>query len=87
LVLHYWLHRDGLPSDLRIGVRLEDGVLHAHAWVELEGQAVNEVSSALAAFVSLGHTRRHGNSGSVNRDREIMATAGNTVGRTYEQGA
>ncbi len=55
LVLHRWLCRDGLPHELRIGVRKEGGVLHAHAWVEIGGHAVNELPSALAGFVPLGN--------------------------------
>jgi hypothetical protein len=55
LVLHRWLCQDGLPHQLRIGVRKEGGVLHAHAWVEIGGHAVNELPSTLAAFVPLAN--------------------------------
>ncbi len=88
LVLQHWLRREGLPSYLRIGVRLEGGVLHAHAWVELDGQAVNEHSSALATFVPLGQThRRCSSSSDIYPGQPIMAAAGSTIGRRYEQGA
>ncbi len=53
IVLHRWLSREGLPSELRIGVRKETGQLRAHAWVELDGQAVGEPAQPLAAFVPL----------------------------------
>ena len=53
LVLHRWLSREGLPSELRIGVRKETGQLRAHAWVDLDGQAVGESAQLLAAFVPL----------------------------------
>ena len=53
LVLHRWLRREGLPSELRIGVRKEGSELKAHAWVELGGQAVNDAPAAVAAFIPL----------------------------------
>jgi len=57
LVLHQWLLRDGLASQLRIGVRKEGRTLHAHAWVELDGQAIHEHADALAAFTPLAAPR------------------------------
>jgi hypothetical protein len=53
LVLHRWLRREGLPSELRIGVRKVDGALLAHAWVELDGEAVGDQPAAVAAFAPL----------------------------------
>ena len=53
LVLHEWLRRDGLPGELRIGVRKEGEALRAHAWVELDGQVVNDTPAAVAPFVPL----------------------------------
>jgi hypothetical protein len=50
LVLHRWLHREGLPSELRIGVRKEHGELKAHAWVELRGQVINDRPTEVRAF-------------------------------------
>ena len=60
LVLHQWLLRDGLESQLRIGVRKEGRMLHAHAWVELDGQAVHEHPGALVRFTPLAnpHSQR-----------------------------
>jgi len=55
LTLHRWLRRDGLPSELQIGVRLEDGELKAHAWVELFDQVVNDAPSHVAEFRPLSH--------------------------------
>jgi len=63
LVLHQWLLRDGLASQLRIGVRKEGRVLHAHAWVELDGHAVHEHPDALAAFTPLGDPRSQHSAG------------------------
>ncbi len=53
LVLHRWLRREGLPSELRIGVRKEGRELKAHAWVELGGQVVTDPPAAIAAFMPL----------------------------------
>ena len=40
----WWLLRcHGLEANLRIGVKLVDKGLAAHAWVELQGQPLNEV--------------------------------------------
>lgn len=50
LTLHRWLREDGLPSELRIGVRLEEDGLLAHAWVELCGQIVNDLPSNVAGY-------------------------------------
>jgi hypothetical protein len=53
LVLHRWLRREGLPSELRIGVRKVGGALNAHAWVEVGGTAVGDHPAALAPFTPL----------------------------------
>jgi hypothetical protein len=42
LLLRRLLRGFGTESDLRIGVRFEEGKLAAHAWVELEGVPVND---------------------------------------------
>lgn len=39
----WWLmRRRGLPAQLRIGVRKDDGTLRAHAWVEIRGLVLND---------------------------------------------
>jgi hypothetical protein len=53
LTLHIWLRREGIPSDLCIGVHRLDGEFTAHAWVELDGRPANEVPEAIAAFTRL----------------------------------
>jgi hypothetical protein len=58
LVLHRWLRREGMQSELRIGVRKDSGQLEAHAWVELGGQVVNDQLSAVRAFSPLDRTPR-----------------------------
>ena len=42
LALWWLLGRQGISSELRIGVRKHDEKFEAHAWVEREGRAVNE---------------------------------------------
>lgn len=42
LLLCWILHRRGVASQLRIGVRLTQGVLDAHAWVEYVGVPIND---------------------------------------------
>jgi hypothetical protein len=53
LALHQWLRSNGLPSELRIGVRREGPALRAHAWVELGGYPLNEQPSALSLFTPI----------------------------------
>lgn len=53
LTVWWLLRRQGIDSDLRIGVRKENGVLKAHAWVEYRGVIVhggNDVHRRFAAF-------------------------------------
>jgi hypothetical protein len=42
LLLEWMLRRLGRASALRIGVRLVDGHLDAHAWIEVEGVPIND---------------------------------------------
>src|SRR5579872_1172870 len=53
LVLHLWLRREGMPSELKIGVRKVQGELKAHAWVELAGCVINDDADAVADFKPL----------------------------------
>ena len=53
LALWWLLGRQGIPSDLRIGVRKQAAKFEAHAWVERHGVALNEpeaVHEHYAAF-------------------------------------
>lgn len=53
LLLAWLLRRRGVQGELRIGVRLVDSKLEAHAWVEYQGNPINEthdVSERYAAF-------------------------------------
>jgi hypothetical protein len=42
LALWWLLGRQGIPSQLRIGIRKENEKFEAHAWVERDGTALNE---------------------------------------------
>jgi hypothetical protein len=42
LTLWWLLERQGIESQLRVGIRKEDGNFKAHAWVERDGVALNE---------------------------------------------
>ena len=55
LLLGWMLQRRGVPSQLRIGVRMNQGKLDAHAWVEYAGVPINDqpdVGQQFAAFQS-----------------------------------
>lgn len=53
LVLYCWLRRQGEPCELRIGVRKAGAAIAAHAWVELDGQVVNDTPGVVGAFAVL----------------------------------
>lgn len=50
LVLWYLLHRQGIVSELRIGVRREQGEFQAHAWVEYQGVVLNDTPNVRQHF-------------------------------------
>lgn len=53
LLIHFLLRRDGLLPVLKIGVRRQEGVFDAHAWVELDGTPLDQAEvahSALSAY-------------------------------------
>jgi hypothetical protein len=53
LTLWWLLRRQGIPGDLRIGVRRQDGRFEAHAWVEYQSTVLNDtpdVNQRFAAF-------------------------------------
>ena len=54
LLLGWLLRRRGVESQLRIGVRLNQGALDAHAWVECDGVPVNDQPDVGAQFASFG---------------------------------
>ena len=44
VLLEYWLKRRGLAAEIKIGVRKEQDLFDAHAWVELNGIALAQDS-------------------------------------------
>ena len=50
LALWWLLRRRGIPAEIRIGVRKDQGKLDAHAWVEHNGQALNEIQGVTARY-------------------------------------
>lgn len=42
MLLGWMLRRTGSMCELRIGVRLQEGALSAHAWIEYQGAPLNE---------------------------------------------
>lgn len=54
LLVGWLLRRRGVGSELHIGVRLMQGLLEAHAWVECEGIPVNDRLDVSAKFASFG---------------------------------
>jgi hypothetical protein len=51
LVLWYLLRRQGIFSDLRIGVKLNAGEVLAHAWVEYQNKILNDNPNVRQQFV------------------------------------
>jgi hypothetical protein len=50
LVLWALLRRQAIESDLRIGVRKENGKFEAHAWIEIQGAALNDLADVGLRF-------------------------------------
>jgi hypothetical protein len=50
LVLWWLLRRQGIESDLRIGVSRQDGQFAAHAWVEYQGLPLSDEDNAQRGF-------------------------------------
>jgi hypothetical protein len=51
LVIEAMLHRHGEPAVLRLGARRQS-VFEAHAWVELDGVALNDTAPSFIPFVT-----------------------------------
>jgi len=55
LIFYRVRRRRGLPAEFRIGVRKNEGIFAAHAWLEDEtGQALTDPSDEFAPLVLLG---------------------------------
>ena len=55
LTLWAWLRRDGIGSRLRIGVSRDSAGIAAHAWLEIDGHAINERPDVARHFLPLGY--------------------------------
>lgn len=59
LAVEYTLRREGLAAELRLGTRkTSDGHLQAHAWVELQGQALAQQTLPYQAVADATHHLR-----------------------------
>jgi integrase len=58
LALRELLRRQDVPTELRIGVRREDGELRAHAWVEHDGTPVGDSDGAASRYLPLSDPPR-----------------------------
>ena len=56
LVLQYMLRRRNIPATLRLGVRTITGQFEAHAWVEYEGSALNELEDVRTVYAPFDWT-------------------------------
>jgi hypothetical protein len=48
------LHRCGLAGTLQIGVRSVDALVQAHAWVEVDGEVVNDDADLVSTYRPFG---------------------------------
>lgn len=53
MVLQRLLAREGIAVDLQIGVRKQGDKLNAHAWLEYQGQPINESGSIAQQYAPL----------------------------------
>ncbi|HSH16539.1 MAG TPA: lasso peptide biosynthesis B2 protein, partial [Verrucomicrobiae bacterium] len=60
LALTKMLAARGIAVDLKLGVRREDGDFAGHAWVEWNGEAVNESAPVTASYAPLDHSLDRG---------------------------
>jgi transglutaminase superfamily protein len=52
MILWWLLRRQGIASDLRFGVRKEEGEVHAHAWVEYRGDPLDDEQNLRQHYVT-----------------------------------
>ncbi len=52
LTLQKLLAKRGIPVELKIGVRKQDGQLSAHAWLEFQGQPLGEAETITEKFAA-----------------------------------
>ena len=54
MLLRWLLGRRGIASELRIGVRIVEGKLDAHAWVEHAGAPINDTPDVASRYAAFG---------------------------------
>ena len=54
MLLRWLLARRGIASELRIGVRIVEGKLDAHAWVEHAGAPINDTPDVAGRYAAFG---------------------------------
>lgn len=59
LLLYWWLRRDGLDPQLKLGARRTDSGPTMHAWVELHGESLDPASSSYATFQAPSSRANH----------------------------
>ncbi len=59
----------GIAAELRIGARNEGGAFQAHAWIELNGEALNDTGAGHEHFVPFGETMPVAESGAAGTRR------------------
>lgn len=59
LALCWWLRKNGLDAQIRIGVKTPVQPLLAHAWVELGGKSLDSTSAAYSTFQQPLAASRH----------------------------
>jgi hypothetical protein len=77
LVLWWLLRRQGIPGELRIGVRRHEGRLQGHAWVEHAGRSLEEHEDNRYRFARFDRAVL----ASDKHERERQAGAGTTGSR------
>ncbi|MEP6714932.1 MAG: lasso peptide biosynthesis B2 protein [Terriglobia bacterium] len=53
LALWAMLRKRGIETELRVGMRKREGRVEGHAWLEFQGQALNEAESVIATYSAL----------------------------------
>ena len=59
LLLRWLLRGRGVCSELRIGVRLQQGEFQAHAWVEHQGRPINDAVDIALRFTPIDTPRSY----------------------------
>jgi hypothetical protein len=58
LVLWYLLRRQGIDSEIRLGIRKQDDRALGHAWVEIDGHIINDDSETIQHYTRIDLSQR-----------------------------